>query len=404
MELFQKKNNDMFSCAVFQLHADMYRLPDRRCQVCGKQFYTEEKHIRHMNRFHPDLWAEFSGGRPLEFFIPPREVQHREKKFVCSICSKTYSHETGLLKHLVTHPESHELRTRLWTCPVCDKVFTKESYLERHLEMKLDPEHNKALTDYKKRNGIRDVGRVNLAVHHTNGGVSNMVTSSDSGAISAGSSVELLSTSAQLMPASSSARTTDGMGSPPHTTTPSHTPSSFSHHSDLPPHPMPPRSPMVVHPTPSCSLAAADSTVPSPFSSSPHSQRSPTLSRPLSHPSPLLNRSYSESCLSSGHPLFGPGMGQPHSAMDAMTHALHGPMSPPPQGCHPHSFRAHLGGYNPPTSQHYGGAMVGNPGGNLPPLRFSHLPSLRRDLAARPGDHEDVVSALQSLADSIHPS
>ena len=167
--------------------------------------------------------------------------------------------------------------------------------------------------------------------------------------------MELPSTSAQFMPASSSARTTDGMGSPPHTTTPSHTPSSFSHHSDLPPHPMPPRSPMVVHPTPSCSLAAANSTVPSPFSSSPHSQRPPTLSRPLSHPSPLLNRSYSESCLSSGHPLFGPGMGQPHSAMDAMTHALHGPMSPPPQGCHPHSFRAHLGGYNPPTSQHYGG-------------------------------------------------
>ena len=213
-------------------------------------------------------------------------VQHREKKFVCSICSKTYSHETGLLKHLVTHPESHELRTRLWTCPVCDKVFTKESYLERHLEMKLDPEHNKALTDYKKRNGIRDVGRVNLAVHHTNGGVSNMVTSSDSGAISAGSSVELPSTSAQLMPASSSARTTDGMGSPPHTTTPSHTPSSFSHHSDLPPHPMPPRSPMVVHPTPSCSLAAADSTVPS--LSVP--ALTPTLPDPLTAPqSPITS-------------------------------------------------------------------------------------------------------------------
>ena len=416
----------------------MYRLPERRCQVCGKQFYTEEKHIRHMNRFHPDLWAEFSGGRPLEFFIPAREVQHREKKFVCTVCSKTYSHETGLLKHLVTHPESHELRTRLWSCVVCDKVFTKESYLERHLEMKLDPEHGKALSEYKKRNGIKEVGRVNLnmLLPATS---SALVSSSDAvvgkevggaGGSGTNSTDQQPSTSTEVMAASSTARTPPhGLNSPPPQPPVSSAGLAPQHHSDLsmglgvgPP----PRSP-VLHgpPTPSCSLAAADSTVPSPFSppppttstmmqsfssSGPLQRTPPTLTRPLSHPSPLLNRSFSESCLSSPHPLFGPAMSQAThvAAMDAVTHALHGPMSPPPQGCPPH-FRSHLGGYNPPVSApHYGGHLGTNPANlhntNLPPLRFSHLP-FRRDYGPpRPTDQEDVVSALQSLADSIHPS
>ena len=95
----------------------------------------------------------FSGGRPLADFIgqnePPRK---REKPFHCTICHKRYSHETGYLKHMASHPESDpSLRNQLWSCPVCQKVFTKESYLLRHMEMKLDDEHAAELIILKKK-------------------------------------------------------------------------------------------------------------------------------------------------------------------------------------------------------------------------------------------------------------
>ena len=79
------------------------------------------------------------------------QVQHREKKFSCTICHKAYSHETGYLKHMASHPENENLKMRLWSCPVCLKVFTKETYLERHMEMKLDPDHTRELVDFRKR-------------------------------------------------------------------------------------------------------------------------------------------------------------------------------------------------------------------------------------------------------------
>ena len=145
---------------VTKLHAGMMmmRVPDRKCAVCGKEYQSDERYIRHIHKLHPEYWEQFSGGRPLEMLIParemygsPREVQHREKKFSCTICHKAYSHETGYLKHMASHPENENLKMRLWSCPVCLKVFTKETYLERHMEMKLDPDHTRELVDFRKR-------------------------------------------------------------------------------------------------------------------------------------------------------------------------------------------------------------------------------------------------------------
>ena len=129
----------------------MMRIPDRKCGVCGKEYQSDERYLRHIHKLHPEHWETFSGGRPLEALIPHREIQHREKRFTCSVCRKQYSHETGYLKHMASHPENASLKMRLWTCSVCQKVFTKETYLERHMEMKLDPEHSESLHEFRRR-------------------------------------------------------------------------------------------------------------------------------------------------------------------------------------------------------------------------------------------------------------
>ena len=52
----------------------MMRVPDRKCAVCGKEYQSDERYIRHIHKLHPEYWEQFSGGRPLEMLIPAREV------------------------------------------------------------------------------------------------------------------------------------------------------------------------------------------------------------------------------------------------------------------------------------------------------------------------------------------
>lgn len=139
----------------FQLHSSQLARPmDLICQVCEKHCANEERFFKHIHKYHPDYWRVFSGGRPLSDFIETKEPKRREKRFSCPICNKKYSHETGYVKHLATHPGSDpSLRLQLYSCPVnqCQKLFTKETYLMRHMEMKVDPSHTAALEEWKKR-------------------------------------------------------------------------------------------------------------------------------------------------------------------------------------------------------------------------------------------------------------
>ena len=131
-------------------------MPEKSCTICGREFFLNDKYIRHVYKMHPDYWAAFSGGQPLEKFLPPPpppslphqphqrpscDLSMREKRFPCSMCDKRFSHETGLVKHMMTHPQGAGLNMQLFSCSVCQKVFTKESFLERHVDMKLDTEH-----------------------------------------------------------------------------------------------------------------------------------------------------------------------------------------------------------------------------------------------------------------------
>ena len=142
----------------FQLHNGVLpELPDTKCPVCDKDYQSFERQVRHIYEIHPEYWQIFSGGRPLEIFIQQREIKHREKRFSCEICKKYYSHETGYLKHMATHPEMSNLKMTFWTCHVCQKVFTKLSFLERHMDMKADEAHKRALVGSKFSNSKGDI-------------------------------------------------------------------------------------------------------------------------------------------------------------------------------------------------------------------------------------------------------
>ena len=151
-------------CYIFQLHNGVLpELPDTKCPVCDREYQSFERQMRHIFELHQDYWQIFSGGRPLEVFIRQREIKHREKRFSCEICKKYYSHETGYLKHMATHPEMSNLKMTFWTCQVCQKVFTKLSFLERHMDMKADDAHKRALADYKFSNSAKFRGVIAAA-------------------------------------------------------------------------------------------------------------------------------------------------------------------------------------------------------------------------------------------------
>lgn len=137
---------------VLQLHTSLATPHDLTCQVCEKQCTDEDRFFKHIHKYHPEYWRVFSGGRPLTDFIGHREPRRRDKPYMCTVCHKRYSHETGYLKHMASHPETEaSMKLSMWSCPVCQKVFTKESYLLRHMEMKLDEEHAKELIPLKKK-------------------------------------------------------------------------------------------------------------------------------------------------------------------------------------------------------------------------------------------------------------
>ena len=137
------------------MHDGLAPVPEKSCTICGREFFLNDKYIRHVYKMHPDYWAAFSGGQPLEKFLPPPlsqphtmsnqtqlcDISGREKRFPCNMCDKRFSHETGLVKHMMTHSQGPGLNMQLFSCSVCQKVFTKESFLERHVDMKLDTEH-----------------------------------------------------------------------------------------------------------------------------------------------------------------------------------------------------------------------------------------------------------------------
>lgn len=142
------------------MHAALATTHPLRCAVCSQDFNVHAKLLKHLYKSHPTYWDEISGGASLERMLHKGRVsQPREKKFACQHCSKCFSHETGLLKHLVTvHPDKGIPESvKFWKCEVCKHVFTKESYLYRHMEMKADPLHAEKYREiFKSRKPLED--------------------------------------------------------------------------------------------------------------------------------------------------------------------------------------------------------------------------------------------------------
>lgn len=81
--------------------------PDRKCNICGKQFKKPIDLRRHV-RTHT-----------------------KEKPFTCEICSKSFA----LLCTLKSHLKIHEEIKHLFSCQVCSKKFTCKGSLTVHLRI-----------------------------------------------------------------------------------------------------------------------------------------------------------------------------------------------------------------------------------------------------------------------------
>lgn len=81
--------------------------PDRKCNVCGKEF-KKPIDLRRHTRTHT-----------------------KEKPFTCEICSKSFA----LLCTLKTHLKTHEENKDLFCCQVCSKKFTCKGSLTVHLRI-----------------------------------------------------------------------------------------------------------------------------------------------------------------------------------------------------------------------------------------------------------------------------
>ncbi|MES1912037.1 MAG: hypothetical protein MHM6MM_004380 [Cercozoa sp. M6MM] len=56
---------------------------------------------------------------------PPK----KKKKFLCTLCDKSFARRTNLRRHLMTH-----VKYRPWVCGHCDLRFTERTNARRHLQ------------------------------------------------------------------------------------------------------------------------------------------------------------------------------------------------------------------------------------------------------------------------------
>ncbi|KAK7493829.1 hypothetical protein BaRGS_00014970 [Batillaria attramentaria] len=98
-------NTNLENVELFEAHRREHRLQHQRphhCQVCGKRFKT-------------------SAG------LSAHAQQHKEKRFQCDLCQKTFTYKCNMETHRKIHVEG-----RPFECEFCNKKFKTEIVLQRH--------------------------------------------------------------------------------------------------------------------------------------------------------------------------------------------------------------------------------------------------------------------------------
>ncbi|CAH1773139.1 unnamed protein product [Owenia fusiformis] len=147
------------------------------CPYCRKSYTSEVALATHVYHNHTSFWSQFatfSGKKSLHDFLPtgkPVSAASIPQRFECQICHKKYSHESGLLKHMVIHPSLvSNPDIKVYPCKFCEKIFAQEIHLIRHVQMKNDDLHREAAQkfgntlglscfDISKREAISETGR-----------------------------------------------------------------------------------------------------------------------------------------------------------------------------------------------------------------------------------------------------
>uniref|UniRef100_A0A672Y819 Zinc finger protein ZFMSA12A-like n=1 Tax=Sphaeramia orbicularis TaxID=375764 RepID=A0A672Y819_9TELE len=122
------------SAAERDAHGLRHRGPDLGCTLCGRTFTSQTPLLRHLQT-HSVEGAEpryscrfcehtFSGVTQLRI----HQRSHTLRSFQCDLCSKSY----GSLSGLHSHRQSHSHHSR-FLCPQCGKRFKTRDGLEGHL-------------------------------------------------------------------------------------------------------------------------------------------------------------------------------------------------------------------------------------------------------------------------------
>jgi len=134
--------------------------PKFKCDECGESFRTEFKRLRHTKTRHTnrpfpcDTCSAAFLTRP--YLLVHQRVHTGARSFSCTECEKTYKHQTGFQRHMVSaHQKFRSVRllsvlfsglsslrnicfwfafSSAYSCPKCPNKFFASNHVRRHLE------------------------------------------------------------------------------------------------------------------------------------------------------------------------------------------------------------------------------------------------------------------------------
>ncbi|KAJ9597510.1 hypothetical protein L9F63_011635, partial [Diploptera punctata] len=90
-----------------------------KCPICNKSF-SRKVGLRHL-RIHSDE-------KPFNCFVSHLRIHSDEKQFECSVCKKSFTFQSSLIRHLHIHSNEKPFK-----CSVCEKAFYQKEQLYSHL-------------------------------------------------------------------------------------------------------------------------------------------------------------------------------------------------------------------------------------------------------------------------------
>ena len=109
-----------------------------KCRDCDQTFDNMQALEQHTRRHEEDKTCVCNVcGKSFKMahYLIVHKQQHREKRFHCDLCQKTFTYKCNMQKHRETHTQE-----RAFECDICHKTFKTKGVMEKHKII-----HNEAL-------------------------------------------------------------------------------------------------------------------------------------------------------------------------------------------------------------------------------------------------------------------